>query len=230
LKYFGKHHPSLEGDLGFTGVLHTHSRQLHYHPHLHFIVPAGSFCKKQSLWKCSDKTYFLPQKAIAKVFRARLLKSLSNHFSRLPLNIPKKWVVDCRHVGSGLPALQYLSRYLYRGVISERQIVRNDGSHITFYYKESKTKKRRYQTLKGEDFIYRLLQHVLPKGFRRVRDYGFLHGNAKRLLHRIQLCLRVILPPCLPDVKPQIYCRECGSTEVNFFFTKKNPLSHPIPT
>jgi hypothetical protein len=91
--------------------------------------------------------------------------------------LAEKWVVDCKHVGQGKPALQYLSRYLYRGVISENNIVANDDGRVTFKYIDSNTGQSQYRTLKGEDFLWLVLQHVLPKGFRRVRDYGFLHGN-----------------------------------------------------
>ena len=103
---------------------------------------------------------------------------------------PRKWVVDCTAVGRGLPALKYLSRYLYRGVISDQQLVSDDGQKVTFRYQNSHTGNTEYRTLPGEDFIALLLQHTLPKGFRRVRDYGFLHGNAKRWLQQVQLLLK----------------------------------------
>jgi hypothetical protein len=102
---------------------------------------------------------------------------------------PLKWVVDCNRVGKGTTLLQYLSRYLYRGVISEKNIVADQNGRITFRYTENKTGKTRYRTLKGEDFLYLIFQHVLPKGFRRVRDFGFLHGNAKKLLQLIRVSL-----------------------------------------
>jgi hypothetical protein len=89
--------------------------------------------------------------------------------------------------------LKYLSRYLYRGVIGESNIVSNQDGNVTFRYVEARTGKTGCRTLKGEDFVWLVLQHVLPKGFRRVRDYGFLHGNAKRLLRLVlvQLVLQV---------------------------------------
>jgi hypothetical protein len=96
-------------------------------------------------------------------------------------------------VGKGISALKYLSRYLYRGVISEKNIISNQDGQVTFQYTESKTGKTRYRTLKGENFLHLILQHVLPRGFRRVRDYGFLHSNAKKMLSLVQLVLRVVL-------------------------------------
>ena len=123
--------------------------------------------------------------------------------------MPQKWVVDCKHAGKGLPALKYLSRYLYRGVISENNIVSNQDGNITFKYVESRTGETRYRTLKGEDFLWLVLQHVLPKGFRRVRDYGFLHGNAKKLLSLVQLALHVLIQACALRPKPAFKCPLC---------------------
>jgi hypothetical protein len=71
----------------------------------------------------------------------------------MPPKTPSKWVVDCEHVGRGLPALQYLSRYLYRGVISEKNILSDDGTHVTFQYRDSQTKTLKTRTVKGETFF-----------------------------------------------------------------------------
>jgi hypothetical protein len=121
------------------------------------------------------------------------------------------WVVDCTHVGQGQPALKYLSRYLYRGVISEKNIVANQHGKVTFKYLDSKTGQTRYRTLKGEDFLWLVLQHVLPKGFRRVRDYGFLHGNARKLLTLIQLTLKVVITIRPARPRPVFSCPRCQS-------------------
>jgi hypothetical protein len=80
-----------------------------------------------------------------------------------------------------ISSLKYLSRYLYRGVIGYSNIVSDQDGKVTFKYVESRTGKTCYRTFKGEDFLWLILQHVLPKAFRRIRDYGFLHGNPKRL-------------------------------------------------
>ena len=87
------------------------------------------------------------------VFRARFLAALTDAELSIPKNIPPKWVVDCAHVGKGITALKYLSRYLYRGVIGEKNIVSNQNGQVTFKYIESKTANKRYRTLKGEDFF-----------------------------------------------------------------------------
>ena len=125
------------------------------------------------------------------------------------MGVPKKWVVDCAHVGRGKPALKYLSRYLYRGVISENAIVSVQDGLVTFKYTDSKTGKTQYRMLKGEDFCWLVLQHVLPKGFRRVRDYGFLHGNAKKVLKLVQLVLRVVVEIITLRPRPVLKCPHC---------------------
>jgi hypothetical protein len=126
-------------------------------------------------------------------------------------NVPAKWVVDCSRVGQGITALKYLSRYLYRGVISEKNIIFNKNGKITFKYIESKTKKIKHRTLDGEDFLYLIMQHVLPKGFRRARDYGFLHGNAKKLLFLVQLVLHVSIKLIKHRPRPVFKCPCCKS-------------------
>jgi hypothetical protein len=105
--------------------------------------------------------------------------------------------------------LKYLSRYLYRGVIGEKSIVSNQDGKITFQYIEGRTGETLHRTLKGHDFLWLVLQHVLPKGFRRVRDYGFLHGNAKKLLSLVQLVLQVLIQACAPRPRPAFPCPVC---------------------
>ncbi len=144
--------------------------------------------------------------ALATVFRARSLAE----FDRIGLSPPDmgsgKWVVDCRHVGKRGSVLKCQSRYLYRGVLSEKNIVANKGGEVTFKYIESDKGSTRLRTLKGEDFLYLLLQHVLPRGFWRVRDYGFLNGNANKMLGIIQLVLYVRLDFPKSRSRPPFKC------------------------
>lgn len=116
-----------------------------------------------------------------------------------PGSTPKKWVAQCKRVGKGSEALRYLSRYLYRCVISNTNILCDDGRNVTFRYRDASTHQWKTRTVTGEQFISLLLQHCLPKGFRRARDYGFLHGNAKALLRILQWVLNVQRP--LPATK-----------------------------
>ena len=213
LKDFGVNEKKLGGDLGLTAVLHTHNRRLDYHPHLHVIVPGGCLNKKRNQWTTLKGKYLFNAFLLAKVFRGRFLAA-ARAASFKPPKTAAKWVVDCQQVGRGLPALKYLSRYLYRGVISEQNILSDDGNYVTFGYLDSETKTYQTRVVKGEEFLWLVFQHVLPKRFRRTRDFGFLHGNAKKIRRLIQLILKVILTQPEEKKRPSYRCRSCGETMV----------------
>ena len=214
LKDFGLNPKNLGAEIGMTMVLHTNNRKLDFHPHIHVVVPGGGVDKRRRQWKKKKGKYLFNQDAMAKVFRASFLTALNKAGFSIPKRVPKEWVVDCTRVGKGISALKYLSRYLYRGVISEKNIVSNQNGQVTFKYIESKTGNTLYRTLKGEDFLHLILQHVLPKGFRRVRDYGFLHGNAKKLLSLVQLILHVVIEVIKQRPRPVFKCPRCQSPMV----------------
>ncbi len=225
LKDFGLNPGNLGADIGMTGVLHTHSRRLAYHPHCHFVVPGGGIHWRRRQWIKLKGKYLFNEFALAKVFRARCLQALNQSGLVIPGGVPSKWVVDCRHVGKGKPALKYLARYLYRGVINERDIVSNKDGVVTFRYVDGETGKTCFRSLKGEDFCWLVLQHVLPKGFRRVRDYGFLHGNAKTKLRLVQRVLCVMVELTVPRPRPVFKCPRCQApmTIVGFIAPHWNP-------
>ena len=153
LKTFGINDKKLGADTGGTAVLHTHSRQLNYHPHLHIIVPGGCLDRNRKQWKKLKGGYLFNAIALAKVFRARFLETLNKPNLSVPPRMPTKWVVHCKNVGRGLPALKYLSRYLYRGVISENNIINDTGTEVTFRYKDSKTDAFKTRTVRGKNFL-----------------------------------------------------------------------------
>lgn len=208
LQRFGHNAKAGQAELGLCAVLHTHTRRLDYHPHVHVVVPAGGVDRHRRLWRRLGDDYLFNGRALASAFRGALLNALTGAGLAVPA-APKRWVVHCKKVGQGLKALQYLSRYLYRGVISNQQLVADDGTHVTFRYTDSKSGKRMTRTLPGEDFLWLVLQHVLPKGFRRARDYGFLHGNAKPLLATVQWVLRVQRPPVPEKARAAFDCPLC---------------------
>ena len=208
LKTFALNDTKCGDHIGLTGILHTHTRRLDYHPHAHVIIPNGGLSKNKALWQRKSGRYLFNGRALATVFRARVLKSLKQQGYDLPAT-PKQWIVHCKKVGRGLPALQYLSRYLYRGVISEKNILKSRDGQITFRYRDNQ-QQNQTRTLSTADFLKLVLQHVLPKGFRRVRDYGFLHGNAKQTLKRVQWALQVSVPKIEPRERPSWHCKHCG--------------------
>ena len=218
LKDFGLDPRKLGAQIGMTMVLHTHSRRLDFHPHIHVVVPGGGVDKRRRQWKKKKGKFLFYHKSLAKVFRARFLKALNESELTMPRQVPKEWVVDCSHAGKGITAIKYLSRYLYRGVISEKNIISNHNGMVTFKYTESKTGTTLFRNLKGEDFLNLLIQHVLPKGFRRARDYGFLHSNAKKLLFLVQLILYVKIKEIEQRPRPVFKCPCCKSPMIIFGF------------
>ena len=156
------------------------------------------------------------------MLRAKLLHQLSADGLSIPVGMPKKWVVDCCNVGKGEPALKILfalanesigklSRYLYRGVIRERDLTGFDAKTgiVSFRYIDASTKQPAYRQLAISDFLWRILQHVLPVGLRRVREYGFLHGKAKLRLKLVQLVLRVMIKAQAHVPRPVMCCPHC---------------------
>lgn len=213
LKTFVKNDKKLQGDAGFTMVLHTNSRELTYHPHIHVVIPGASINKKTKTWKVKSTKYLFNHDNLAKVFRAKLLKEIVDAGLYVPKTCPKKWVVDCQNVGNGDKALIYLGQYLYKGVIQEKDILKCENGKIIFRYINSKTKETVLKTVKGEDFLWLLMMHVLPKGFRKVRSYGFLHPCSKQLIKLLQYILNFRPVQMLKKTikKAEIFCKCCGA-------------------
>ena len=204
---FSQNDKKLCGTAGAVTVLHTHSRRLDFHPHVHLLMPACAFDRTQRRWRSKEGGYLFNHKALAKVFRAKVLAGVKHAGLRLPKHYPEEWVVDCKAVGTGAKALIYLGRYLYRGVIQEKDILSFSHGRVTFRYQNSETKQFETRTLSGVEFLRLILQHVLPKGFRRARNFGFLHPNCK-LVQLLHLLKRVVVPP--PQARPTIRCSCCG--------------------
>ncbi len=189
LQTFSKNDKKLKGEPGLTMILHTHSRRLDFHPHIHVLMPGACVDKKHRSWRVKTGKYLFNCKALAKVFKAKMLNAIKENDLTLPNQYPNKWVVDCKNVGRGDKAIIYLGQYLYKGVIQEKDILKNENGMVTFRYMDSKSKKYNIRTVEGEYFLWLLTQHVLPKGFRRVRTYGFLHSCSKQLIKLLQYLL-----------------------------------------
>ena len=118
-------------------------------------------------------------------------------------------------MGSGEKVLVYLGRYLYRGVIQERDIVRCAQGQVTFRYRDSGSGKNTTRTVSGAHFLWLVLQHVLPKGLRRSRNFGFLHPNCKRLIALLRLLVfKLPVSPSAPAPRPQWLCTGCGAAMI----------------
>lgn len=213
LKTFTLNDKHLRGMAGFTMVLHTHSRRLELHPHIHVVMPAASINDKTRAWRVKSAKYIFNHKNLAKVFRAKLLEKIVDNGLPVPQDCPKKWVVDCKNVGDGSKALIYLGKYLYKGAIQEKDILACDNKMVTFRYIDSKTGSCKVRKVTGEHFLWLLMQHVLPKGFRKARCYGFLHPCSKKAIKLLQLILRFNPVKISKRLRPRakIICQCCGS-------------------
>ena len=222
LRTFSQNHRQLQGIPGAVAVLHTHARRLDFHPHVHLAMPAAALDADKGLWRTLRKGtkggYLFNHKALAKVFRAKFLAALVELGLPPPPNLPVKWVVDCKCVGNGEKALVYLGRYLYRGVIQEKDILRCENGQVTYRWRDSKTSKTAQRIVSGVEFLRLVLQHVLPKGFRRARNYGFLHPNSKKMIALLRL---LVFKPCgkapvqsaaaTQSERPKLLCRCCAA-------------------
>jgi len=238
---FSQNDKQLQGTPGAIAVLHTNTRRLEYHPHVHLVMPAAAVDGKRRQWRTKRRGkakggYLFNQKALAKVFRAKMLAAIEAAGLTLPRRYPEKWVVDCKSVGSGEKALIYLGRYLYRGVVAEKDIVACDNGQVRFRFRNAKTARMEQRTVSGAHFLWLVLQHVLPKGFRRARNFGFLHPNCKRLIALLHLLLKFDPSRALAWVKerPPILCTCCGAvmtivkTQIRSVFSGGIPV--PIAT
>jgi hypothetical protein len=229
VRTFSHNDKQLQGTPGAIAVLHTHTRKLDYHPHVHLVMPAAAVRMREVATPDSEKKqwrtkrrskakggYLFNHKALAKMFRAKMLAGIEAAGLALPDRYPQDWVADCKSVGTGEKALIYLGRYLYRGVIAEKDIVAVADGEVSFRYRNAKTGKMERRTVSGAQFLWLVLQHVLPKGFRRARNFGFLHPNCKRLIALLQVLLRFAPGRAAVWVKPRapILCACCGAVMV----------------
>jgi len=233
---FSQNDKQLQGTPGAIAVLHTHTRKLDYHPHVHLVMPAAAVNREKKQWRTKRRgkgkgAYLFNHKALAKVFRAKLLSAIEAAGLALPDRYPKDWVVDCKSVGSGEKALIYLGRYLYRGVIAEKDILACADGEVSFRYRNARTGKMERRTVPGAQFLWLVLQHVLPKGFRRARNFGFLHPNCKRLIALLHILLRFDPGQTMAWVRERapILCACCGAVMVIVRTRIRAAFAGPLP-
>jgi ssDNA-binding Zn-finger/Zn-ribbon topoisomerase 1 len=190
------------GQMGMVGVLHTWGRNLCYHPHIHYLVPGGGMDRDNKLWRPALKSFLFPVKALSILFRAKFQDALKDTdcFADIPAEVwHKDWVVHSKPVGDGTLALKYLAPYVFRVAISNHRILDMQDGRVTFRYRETKTGKLKTSRLPAEEFIRRFLQHVLPKGFVKVRYYGFLAPGCRSRLAALRQQLASLTPDLNPD-------------------------------
>jgi Putative transposase/Transposase zinc-binding domain len=187
----------LGAQIGVTAILHTWGQQLRFHPHLHCVVTGGGLSRDGQRWVAGQRQYFLPVKVLGKLFRGKFLAALKALYqagqltltgSVTPLNDPvafqqlldglygRKWIVYAkRPFGGPVQVFRYLGRYSHRVAISNARLVSMDENHVAFQWKDyADGHQTKVMCLSAEEFLRRLLLHVLPKGFVRIRHYGLL--------------------------------------------------------
>jgi hypothetical protein len=213
------------GQIGLVGVLHTWTRNLAFHPHVHYLAPGGGI-SANGLWKPAHHRFFLPVRALAKLFRAAFRAGLKKHalYTQIPTAVwQKDWIVHCKPVGDGQAALKYLAPYIHCVAISNRRLlsIEHRGSmttsQVTFQYRASDTGQIKRATLSVEHFIQRFLQHILPSGFVKVRYFGFFAATQRAKLAALQQQFdstaaqeQKAQPECQPASKP-LLCPKCGA-------------------
>jgi hypothetical protein len=222
LNAFARDAKHLGGTPGFTAVLHTWTRQLAYHPHLHVIMPGVVLSEDGlSLRRAKGTKYLFPVRALAVAFRHRLMKLIlrhdqaegTRHLSQIDPHIWRTpWVVDSRGVGNGQAAVRYLARYVNKTALSEQRLLGYDSAgNLRLNCQSSATGEWSVLTLTPDEFLRRWCHHILPKGLMRVRHYGFLSAAAKAKLARLRHILGVLTPPRPPAPEsPVIKCACCG--------------------
>lgn len=181
--------------IGFTAVLHTWTQTLLYHPHLHCIVPGGGLSPRGDRWIAAKPGFFLPVRALSRVFRGKMLSMLEGAFTSGRLHPGpdvglallrraslKKWVVYSKPPVAGPDqVLDYLGRYTHRIAISNERLVSLEGGRVTFRWKDrADGGQGKLMTLDAQEFLRRFLLHVLPKHLVRIRHYGFLANPLRR--------------------------------------------------
>ena len=180
------------GEIGMIGVLHTWGRDLSYHPHVHYLVPAGGLSFDGEQWVSAQRNFLVPVKALSILFRAKFRDALRQTgliHEVSPAVWQKNWITHSKPVGKGEGALKYLAPYIFRVAISNRRILSVTDGQVTFSYRESDSGRWRRMTVSVDEFLRRFLQHVLPKGFVKVRYYGLFSPAKRHWLPLIKLWL-----------------------------------------
>lgn len=168
----------LGAQASLLAVLHTWTRAMCYHPHAHFLVSAGGLSFDGQRWlEPKNPKFLVPVHALSKIFRAKVHAAFQHAgvANQVPPRVwtqHKKWVVHIQPAGRGEKVLEYLGRYVFRIAITNSRLERLEKGQVTFRYRQNGTQQIKRVVLPQADFLARFLQHVLPKGFAKVRHYG----------------------------------------------------------
>ncbi len=243
----------LGAEIGFLAILHSWGQNLLLHPHIHCLVPVGDLSHDRSHWVTPRYRFFLPLGVLKKVFPGKFLGGLKRAYRRNklrqggatgPLKDPnafralvqslrrKRWVVYVKQAMDGpAPVLRYLGRYTHRVAISNHRLVSFDGEQVTFRWKDyARGNKQRLMTLSSSEFLRRYVQHVLPHGFVRIRQFGFLANRHRS--ESIALIRQLLASNAPSQERPSASCEakwqcpRCGnSMQINRRLTAREVYS-----
>ena len=230
----------LGAEIGVISILHTWGQNLLLHPHIHCAIPAGGLSPDHSRWVHPRYAFFLPVKVLGRVFRGKFIAGLKRlyrckqlrcagptamladpqQFAKLLRRLHRRdWVVYAKPAfGGAMQVLRYLGRYTHRVAISNHRLLAYDGERITFRYKDyAHGGKQRKMTLLGTEFLRRFFLHVLPKGFVRIRHFGFLANRFRA--SQLALCQQLLATDPIAQLTPKIqgenasnwHCPRCGA-------------------
>ncbi len=193
---------------GFTGVLHTWNQRLHFHPHIHYLVPGAGLDETGRYVRVKNENFLVPVSVLNKAFRSQFRQHLDSLGWQVdPIVWTKEWGVHIQPFGTGATAIKYLGAYVCRTAIGDSRILSMNDSHVTFRWKDrSQGGRVRKETIPGTEFVKRYLRHVLPKGLRAIRYFGFCHPTAKKTRERIAfhsgVQLRIGPPEAVTEKEP----------------------------
>jgi hypothetical protein len=233
----------LGAEIGFFSVLHSWTQRLQFHPHIHCVIAAGGLAPDHSSWISTRRSFFLPIGVLSRVFRGKFVAGLRHAFQRgelqfhgslLPLAQPRAfaawlrvlfrhdWVVySKRPFGGPEHVLRYLGAYTHRVAISNSRLIALSEGNVTFRWRDSAHgNKKRLMSLTVDEFLRRFLLHLLPSGFVRIRNFGFLANRNRATL--LPLCFQLLggaektaaseTSPSTNQIHSLWNCPVCGGT------------------
>ena len=241
---------TFHGNAGFFSVLHTWDQRLNFHPHLHVVIPSGCLSEDKTKWNPSHPAFFLPVRKLSAAFRNKLLFLLSKEERAGTLTIPQKiedlkllleslkqvpWVVHSKAPGDGKnnpqQMIRYLSRYVNKTTVSDKRIIKLENGNVYLSYIDRKTKTAKVEIISEELFLKRLVLHILPKGFKKIRFYGFMANRYKKSM--LALCRMLLGIPLAQQIETDdlndtaflfwkyfqvdiTLCSDCGKGHISF--------------
>ncbi len=244
---------TFHGKAGFFAVLHTWDQRLNFHPHLHVVIPSGCLSSDKTKWNPSHPNFLLPVRKLSADFRDKLLFYLRKEERSETLIVPKKiedlklllenlkqvpWVVHSQAPGDGKNnpqhMIRYLSRYVNKTAVSDKRIRKLENGNVYLSYIDRKSKTARMETISEELFLRRLVFHILPKGFKKIRFYGFMANRYRKSM--LALCRMLLGIPLVKQIETEdlndtaflfwkyfkvdiTLCSSCGKGHISFVKT-----------